>query len=253
MKLKLTTLALATMFSTSLVASEIDFSKLTQSQKDQLGEVVTQYLEENPKFLIKASENLERIMAKEEAEKAQKSISDFRQDLLSDKSPNYGKKDARFTLVIFSDYNCPYCQRFSTTVESFMEDNKDDIRIIYKDFAYQTEASRHAAVLGLMIFDQKGSEVYHNFHKEVYAQMRDKALKTRQDVEKVAKKFIDSDFKDISKYVEQAQESYELGQTVGVSGTPSSILLDSQKEENVFFFRGNVPREALEAKVKEFK
>lgn len=254
MKLKKIALALGLGLFTLNATASIDFTKLTAEEQEQLGKVVSEYLVKNPRFLVKASENLEQILAKEEAENASKAILENAHLLLDKKSPNNGVKNSTFTLVEFFDYHCPYCIKFDKEVTEFAKDNKD-VKVIYKDFAYQTEASRYAAVIGAFIFEKEGVDGYMKFHNEVYKQMEARNLNTKEEVEKIAKSITPKALEHLEKYEMMSQDSYELGRTIGVTGTPSAILIETGNPRGIttYMFRGAVSKDALQSKLNELK
>lgn len=254
MKLKKIALALGLGLFTLNATASIDFTKLTAEEQEQLGKVVSEYLVKNPRFLVKASENLEQILAKEEAENASKAILENANLLLDKKSPNNGVKNSKFTLVEFFDYHCPYCIKFDKEVTEFAKDNKD-VQVIYKDFAYQTEASRYAAVIGAFIFEKEGVDGYMKFHAEVYKQMEDRKLNTKEQVEQIAKSITPKALEHLEKYEMMSQDSYELGRTIGVTGTPSAILIETGNPRGIttYMFRGAVSKDALQSKLNELK
>jgi protein-disulfide isomerase len=45
-----------------------------------------------------------------------------------------GGKKAPVTIVVFSDFQCPYCARLVPILKRLMENNPDDIRIVFKNF-----------------------------------------------------------------------------------------------------------------------
>lgn len=49
-------------------------------------------------------------------------------------APMRGSPDAPVTLVEFSDYDCPFCQRVVPTLEQLAETYGDQLRIVWKDF-----------------------------------------------------------------------------------------------------------------------
>jgi protein-disulfide isomerase len=52
-----------------------------------------------------------------------------------DDDPALGPSDAPITIVEFSDFNCPYCQRFHIeTFPALMESYPDQIHFVYRDF-----------------------------------------------------------------------------------------------------------------------
>jgi len=52
--------------------------------------------------------------------------------LLQDDSPSVGPKDAAVTLVVFSDFQCPYCKRFADLLAAIPADERANLRVVYK-------------------------------------------------------------------------------------------------------------------------
>ena len=58
----------------------------------------------------------------------------------------WGVEDAPITIVEFSDYECPFCQKWYQEVLSpLMEEYPDKIRFVYKDFPL---AGLHSEAVG---------------------------------------------------------------------------------------------------------
>ncbi len=49
-------------------------------------------------------------------------------------APVLGPKDAPITIVEFTDYQCPYCQKAQLSVDRVMEAYKDRVRLVYQEF-----------------------------------------------------------------------------------------------------------------------
>lgn len=56
------------------------------------------------------------------------------QRLVVDYAPNRGNKDARVTIVEFSDYQCPACKAAYQDVERVINEYKDSINFVYRQF-----------------------------------------------------------------------------------------------------------------------
>lgn len=49
--------------------------------------------------------------------------------------PSFGPADAKVTIVVFSDFQCPYCREFAKTIrEALPQKYPKDVRVIFEDF-----------------------------------------------------------------------------------------------------------------------
>jgi protein-disulfide isomerase len=49
--------------------------------------------------------------------------------------PSFGAQNAKVTIVIFSDFQCPYCREYAKTIRSNLPQKyPNDVRVIFKDF-----------------------------------------------------------------------------------------------------------------------
>ena len=48
--------------------------------------------------------------------------------------PVRGNKDAKVTVVVYDDFQCPYCSRMHQTLNDVMKTYGDRIKVVYKDF-----------------------------------------------------------------------------------------------------------------------
>lgn len=64
--------------------------------------------------------------------------------------PYVGKIDAPVTLVVFSDFQCPFCKRFDSTLKQLLARRPDDVRIVFKHhplpFHKEAEPAARAAI-----------------------------------------------------------------------------------------------------------
>ena len=52
--------------------------------------------------------------------------------------PSFGPANAKVTLVIFSDFQCPYCRAFAKTIrDNIPQKYPADVRVVFKDFPLQ--------------------------------------------------------------------------------------------------------------------
>ncbi len=73
-----------------------------------------------------------------------------------------GNENAKVTLVEFSDFECPYCARFTPTIEKIVTEYKDKIRFTYRHFplSFHQNAQKAAEAFECAKEQDKGWEMY---------------------------------------------------------------------------------------------
>lgn len=56
-----------------------------------------------------------------------------------------GNQNAKITVVEFSDFECPYCQRFTPTIDQLLNEYKDKIKLTYLTFPLSFHANAQKA------------------------------------------------------------------------------------------------------------
>jgi protein-disulfide isomerase len=83
--------------------------------------------------------------------------------------PVKGPKDALVTLIIFSDYQCPFCKRVEDTLKQVLEAYPNDVRIVWKDNALPFHPrAKPAAVLGRIAYEKKGDKGFWEAHNALF-------------------------------------------------------------------------------------
>lgn len=85
--------------------------------------------------------------------------------------PSLGPKDAKVTVIVYDDFECPYCARgYKTLMHELLPDYKDKIRVVYKDFPlYDIHPwAIHAAVDANCLADQN-NDAYWDFADFVHS------------------------------------------------------------------------------------
>lgn len=153
---------------------------------------------------------------------------------VSDSDHIEGNVNAPVTIVEYSDFECPYCKTFHTTLQEVLAKYPDDVRLVYRHFPLsfhanaqkEAEASECVAELG-------GNEAFWNFTNAIYERTTSNGTGFALDkLGPLAKEFgvdqtafqscLDSD-----KYADKIETDMSEGSAAGVSGTPTSFVLDS--------------------------
>ncbi len=165
---------------------------------------------------------------------------------ISSKDPYWGSADAPVTLVIYTDYQCPYCSRVEATLHALQEKyGKEKLRMVLKHFPlpfHKQAVPAHAAAD--VVFQLGGNDAFWKFHALAF--QNQKAL-TPENFSAWAKQAgVDgAKFDAMTKENKgQAKVDADLaaGKAVGVRGTPAFFI-------NGKFLSGARPQNAFEAEI----
>ena len=83
-----------------------------------------------------------------------------------------GPKDARFVLIEYSDFQCPFCDRFQPTATRFVKENKD-VAWVYRHFPLRSihPYAQKLAEASECVAEQKGEEGFWAFADKVFEAM----------------------------------------------------------------------------------
>ncbi len=135
--------------------------------------------------------------------------------------PEKGPKDAPITLIVFSDYECPFCRRAEPTVEQVLKTYDGKIRYVFRDYPlpFHSKARPAAVAANCAIPQGKFWEV----NQKLFS-----ADLTPDGIKKVAgdagldqKKFDECVAKNDQKSIDKDVED---GSAVGVNGTPAFFI-----------------------------
>ena len=144
-----------------------------------------------------------------------------------DGSPVRGKNTALVTLVMFTDFQCPFCVKVTPTIEQLARDYGDKLRIVYKNnpLPFHKDAEP-AAELALEARAQKGDASFWQAHDLLFAANGKLAP---EDLEGIAKTLgIDvkkaSDAIAKKKHKARIEQDQDLADDVQASGTPHFFI-----------------------------
>lgn len=148
---------------------------------------------------------------------------------VSSKDPMWGSRNAPVTMVIFSDFECPFCGRVETTVNQLKEKyGADKLRVLWKNnpLPFHKNA-RPAAVAAETVFRLGGSKAFWKFHDRAFE--NNKGGLTPENFEAwAAEAGVDrAKFKaayDKQEYAAKIDADMAIGKAAGVTGTPASFI-----------------------------
>ncbi len=165
-------------------------------------------------------------------------------------APVLGPKDAKVKLVVFSDFQCPYCERMAKFLEDLQKQNPGQVAIIYKNFVvHPTAGVEHQAAMAAasqgkfwqmhdLLFSNRDSLV--QLGGQGPDKLKEKLMEFAKQIGLNASQF-QKDL-DNNAYDEVLKANMEEGRKAGITGTPSVFV-------NGYFY-GYSP-DALKTKVEE--
>ena len=150
-------------------------------------------------------------------------------ETLADDNPFLGEKDALVTIIEFSDYECPFCERFykqtlPSIKSTYIETGK--VKFVYRDFPLGFHSQAEPAAIAANCAGEQ--EKYFQFHDKIFdnggaggksnADYKKWAQEIGLDVPKWEKCTNDPAQK------QEIQKDIDDGSAAGISGTPGFII-----------------------------
>jgi protein-disulfide isomerase len=157
-------------------------------------------------------------------------------------APVRGPKDAPITIVMWSDFQCPFCSRVEPTLTKVLDDYKGKVRIAWKDLPLPFHQNAMPAANAARAAGEQGK--FWEMHDKLFA---NQANLDRPSLEKYAselglnmgrfKAALDSE-----KFKKEIQADSDQGGKIGAHGTPAFFI-------NGKFLSGAQPYESFKAKI----
>ncbi len=190
--------------------------EFTPAQKNELGNVIRDYILKNPEVIEEAVGVLQ--------DRRQQKAIDSHWSNIVDANDSYiaGNPKGDVTVVEFFDYRCPYCKQVQSSVVKLREEDPK-IRVVYREFpilSKESDVAAHAAIAA------KKQGKYLEFHDAMMAarggfdddMIFSIAAKVGLDVGKLKKDMQDPAIDSI------IARTRKLAEDIGVTGTPGFIF-----------------------------
>lgn len=232
---------------TASVAVAFPAAALDDAQKKEFGEFIKQYLIENPEIMIDVQTALQKKQEAARLVKANAVISDNKSTIFDAKyDMTIGNPKGDITIVEFFDYNCGYCRHALSDMQTMLKKDKN-VRFVLKEFPILGPDSVAAHKVS-DAFRKLAPEKYSQFHIALLSSdgradeasaievAKSLGVSEKQIREEMAKSASDA----------SVQETYQLAQSLGITGTPSYIIGNE-------LVQGAVGFDDLETKVKNMR
>jgi len=139
-------------------------------------------------------------------------------------APFLGMPKAPVNIVIFSDFQCPYCSKLGPTFDEILKKNPETVKISYKHFPIRGHAQAIPAGLAAIAAQKQGK--FWQYHDLLFQNMRDLTPEKFLELAQSLGLNMDQFKKDMADPQSMAQVSKDQqdGVTAGVKGTPSIFI-----------------------------
>jgi len=157
---------------------------------------------------------------------------------LTDNEHYRGSKDAQVILVEYSDFECPFCNKFHPTLTKVMEEYGDKVAWVYRNYPLSfhpqaqpaAEAAECVAKLG-------GNDKFWTFADSLYeAAAKDGGEALTKDKLFAAATKVGVDIKscfESGEMTEKVTSDEAGGQLAGISGTPGTIVVTKDGPQEI--------------------
>lgn len=239
--------------------SDKEFKAKLEKSLLESPEILTKVIEEKPALIMgalqKAAQKAQADMAKQRDDEEKKQLEQtYEKPLVANIRADeaiLGDKNAPITLIMYSDFQCPFCSRGYNTVKDLEKEYGKNIRYIYKHLPLSFHDQALIAAQYFEAIRLQSVEKAFAFHDEVFKNQRSlsegkekflqaAAKKVGADLKKIA---VDIKKEEIKKRIEEDQAE---AQKFEMSGTPGFLL-------NGVPVRGAYPVEYFKNIVEELK
>jgi protein-disulfide isomerase len=173
-------------------------------------------------------------------------------------SPVRGHNDALVTMVVFSDFQCPFCGRVETTLNTLAQRYGNDLRIVWKNEPLPFhDKARPAAEAAMEAYAQGGSEKFWRMHDVLFQHQGESDGLDRAHLEQYAEQIglnMARFRAAMDGHTHQAEidADHQLAQQIEANGTPHFFingrrLIGAQPEERFTQAIDEAKRRAEEA------
>jgi protein-disulfide isomerase len=200
-------------------------ARFSPDQKQQIEEIIKDYLVANPEIFLEVQTALEAKMEKDQAAKLKVAITESATEIYRAPDASVaGNANGDITVVEFFDYNCGYCKRGLIDVVKLV-DSDPNVRVVFKELPILSKGSEEAARVALAA---KKQGKYWELHK---AMLTAKGHMDEATALRIAEKLgldMDKLKADVasSEVAAEVAQSEALAKKMGVNGTPHFLVGD---------------------------
>jgi protein-disulfide isomerase len=148
-------------------------------------------------------------------------------DVNAGNGPSMGGKDAKITIVEFSDFQCPYCSQAAKTMKILKDKYKDKVKIVFRNYPLPFHNQAEGAAVAGLCAQEQSPESFWKMHDYMFDNQQGglDPASLKQAARKIGLKGDQFDqCLDTNKYLAQVRADMEEGKRVKVKSTPTFFV-----------------------------
>jgi protein-disulfide isomerase len=151
----------------------------------------------------------------------QVAVLEFVQEINTSGSPSKGAADAPVAIVLFTDFQCPYCAKMVPILDQVLEKNKGKAKLVFKNFPLNThQFARKAAAAALAAGRQGKFWELHDLLFQNYNRLNDQLVQEQAQQLGLNIEMFQKDMND-PQTAQLINQDYQDGVKADVRGTPT--------------------------------
>lgn len=219
-------------------------STITPTEKQEIENIVKEYIQNNPEVILGSLKNMEQKVAKERSAKAQDYIKNNINSITADK-PYLGNKNGTVVITKFFDYKCGYCKKAHTAIETLIK-STPSLKVVLVELPIMGPQSLVATQASLAVFNIAPTK-FAEFNNSLMAlpNVDENAIKKLATQYNINAKNLMTAMKS-QKVEQQIDANMSIAREVGIQGVPAFIIGDE-------FIPGFIDYNSLKSKVENLE
>ena len=210
---------------TALTACNQDVEKNSVMTEEQVKMIIDNYIEQNPgKIVQEVDKYMREMQAKQEQMAMQQSFENPIEVSIDEKTPVKGADDAVITIVEYSDFECPFCQRVNPTIEEILKRYEGKVKVAYKHLPLSFHQNAGPAALASIAANEQGK--FWEFHDALFVNQQNLSEATDLKIAKDLGLNMDKFKEDMNSQwaKEKLEKDTAEAASFGIQGTPHFLV-----------------------------
>lgn len=164
----------------------------------------------------------------------------------------YGDPASQFTLIEYSDYECPACKMFYEVPKTIVDGSRGNVSLVFKHVPVHGEASRKAAFAAECAANQGGNDAFFKISAEIFEETMSNGAGVKNSFTAIARR-IGLNGPELSKciddniFYEKVKSDFKEGVEVGVKVTPTTVVRYNPTGQQIVVAGAVSPEDILKA------